>query len=217
MPTFSVNIKTIVVKTAAQWAVDTIVYIDRQILITSDEYYTGVVVPKFKIGDGANTWDNLDFFPDVQLSLNAHTSNFSNPHNVNKAAVGLALANNTSDVNKPVSTAQQTALDLKLAISAFTNAAVTAKTLTGLSVSGTNIVSTDTILQALGKAQNQLNALLGGVNYQGTWNATTNIPAIISSVGTKGYYYVVSVPGATNLNGITDWKLGDWVIFNGAT
>ena len=134
-----------------------------------------------------------------------------------KADVGLGNVDNTSDANKPVSTAQQTQIDLKLAIASFTDAAVTSKILTGLSVSGTNIVSTDSILQALGKAQNQLNALLGGVNYQGTWNATTNIPALVSSVGTKGYYYVVSVPGTTNLNGITDWKLGDWVIFNGAT
>ena len=65
--------------------------------------------------------------------------------------------------------------------------------------------------------QNQINALLGGVNYQGVWNATTNSPTLTSSVGTKGYYYVVSVAGSTNLNGITDWKLDDWAIFNGTS
>jgi hypothetical protein len=97
------------------------------------------------------------------------------------------------------------------------NAAVINKVLTGLSVSGSAIVSTDSILVALGKVQNQINALAGGVSYQGTWNASTNTPALTSSVGTKGYYYVVSVAGSTNLNGITDWKLGDWVIFNGST
>jgi hypothetical protein len=97
------------------------------------------------------------------------------------------------------------------------NAAVINKVLTGLSVSGSAIVSTDSILVALGKVQNQINALAGGVSYQGTWNASTNTPSLTSSVGTKGYYYVVSVAGSTNLNGITDWKLGDWVIFNGST
>jgi hypothetical protein len=56
---------------------------------------------------------------------------------------------------------------------------------------------------------------LGGVVYQGTWNATTNSPALASSVGTQGHYYVVSVAGATDLNGITDWQVGDWAIFNG--
>lgn len=58
-------------------------------------------------------------------------------------------------------------------------------------------------------------SIIGGMNYQGTWNASTNSPALVSSVGTKGFYYVVSTPGATNLNGITDWKLGDWAVFNG--
>jgi hypothetical protein len=56
----------------------------------------------------------------------------------------------------------------------------------------------------------------GGTNYQGTWDAATNNPALTSSVGTKGYYYVVNVDGSTNLNGITDWKVGDWAIYNGS-
>lgn len=97
------------------------------------------------------------------------------------------------------------------------NAAVIAKVLTGLSISGGSITAADTILSAFGKVQNQINALLGGVNYQGVWNATTNSPTLTSSVGTKGYYYVVSVAGSTNLNGITDWKLDDWAIFNGTS
>ena len=57
---------------------------------------------------------------------------------------------------------------------------------------------------------------LGDLNYQGTWNATTNSPTLTSSVGTKGFYYVVSVAGTTSLNGITDWQIGDWAVFNGS-
>ena len=57
---------------------------------------------------------------------------------------------------------------------------------------------------------------LGDLNYQGAWNASTNTPTLTSSVGTKGYYYVVSVAGTTNLNGITDWQVGDWAVFNGS-
>ena len=59
-------------------------------------------------------------------------------------------------------------------------------------------------------------AVLGALSYQGTWNASTNNPTLTSSVGTKGYYYVVSVAGSTNLNGITDWLVGDWAVFNGS-
>jgi hypothetical protein len=58
-------------------------------------------------------------------------------------------------------------------------------------------------------------SIQGGVSYQGAWNATTNTPTLTSSVGTKGYYYVVSVAGSTNLNGITSWNIGDWAIYNG--
>ena len=59
--------------------------------------------------------------------------------------------------------------------------------------------------------------ITGTLSYQGTWNASTNTPALTSSVGTNGYYYVVNVAGSTNLNGITDWQVGDWAIFNGST
>ena len=60
-------------------------------------------------------------------------------------------------------------------------------------------------------------SIQGGVSYQGTWNAATNVPTIVSSVGTQGYYYVVAVAGSTNINGIADWNVGDWIIFNGST
>ena len=57
----------------------------------------------------------------------------------------------------------------------------------------------------------------GGLSYQGSWNASANTPTLTSSVGTNGYYYIVSVAGSTNLNGVTDWQVGDWAIFNGST
>jgi hypothetical protein len=57
----------------------------------------------------------------------------------------------------------------------------------------------------------------GGLSYQGSWNASTNTPTLTSSTGTNGYYYIVSVAGSTNLNGVTDWQVGDWAIFNGST
>ena len=57
----------------------------------------------------------------------------------------------------------------------------------------------------------------GGVVYQGTWTASTNTPTLTSGVGTKGYYYVVSVAGTTNLDGETLWGVGDWAVFNGTT
>jgi hypothetical protein len=58
---------------------------------------------------------------------------------------------------------------------------------------------------------------IGALNYKGTWNASANTPALASSVGTKGDYYVVSVAGSTTLNGISNWGVGDWAAFNGTT
>lgn len=56
------------------------------------------------------------------------------------------------------------------------------------------------------------------VSFQGFWNATTNTPAIpTASVYNKGYYYIVSVSGNTNVDGITDWIATDWIVSNGTT
>ena len=60
-------------------------------------------------------------------------------------------------------------------------------------------------------------SVTGVLSYQGTWNASTNSPTLTSSSGTNGYYYVVATAGSTSLNGITDWQIGDWLIFNGST
>jgi len=63
MPTLNVVTDTIVVQTAAQWAVDATVYINRQILVTSDAYYGSTDFRKFKIADGTQTWANLQDLP----------------------------------------------------------------------------------------------------------------------------------------------------------
>ena len=46
-------------------------------------------------------------------SLISHTGNISNPHSVTKSQVGLGSVDNTSDLDKPVSTAMNNALALK--------------------------------------------------------------------------------------------------------
>lgn len=66
------------------------------------------------------------------------------------------------------------------------------------------------------KTVSSFSAVTGSLNYKGTWDAAANNPTLTSSVGTKGDYYVVSVSGSTNLNGITDWVVSDWCVFNGS-
>lgn len=49
----------------------------------------------------------------VQTNLETHINNKSNPHEVTKDQVGLSEVDNTSDANKPISTATQNALNSK--------------------------------------------------------------------------------------------------------
>ena len=49
----------------------------------------------------------------VNDALTNHKNDISNPHNVTQAQVGLSNVDNTADVNKPISTATQNALNLK--------------------------------------------------------------------------------------------------------
>lgn len=57
-------------------------------------------------------------------ALQSHTGNTSNPHSVTKSQVGLGNVDNTSDANKPVSTATQNAIDAKV-VDAITNGEAT--------------------------------------------------------------------------------------------
>jgi hypothetical protein len=60
-------------------------------------------------------------------------------------------------------------------------------------------------------------SVVGGMVYQGVWNASTNTPNLTSGVGTKGWLYKVSVAGGTSLDGTSLWNVGDSVVFDGTT
>ena len=60
-------------------------------------------------------------------------------------------------------------------------------------------------------------ALVGAMQYQGVWNASTNSPTLVSGVGVKGQYYKVSNAGSTTLDSISQWNIGDMVAYDGTT
>ena len=71
----------------------------------------------------------------------------------------------------------------------------------------------DTTVATTAFVQNVIGTIPAGLVFQGTWNADTNTPTLTSGSGTTGNFYIVSVDGTTNLDGVTDWKVGDWAVF----
>ncbi len=80
-----------------------IITINDEKTVATEESVADVYLTKKDAGETYTTISNF----------NKHATNYSNPHNVTKAQVGLSEVDNTSDANKPVSEAQQAALDLK--------------------------------------------------------------------------------------------------------
>ena len=82
-----------------------ITHSNRTILDAITEAFTTALKTAY---DGAVTWISTN-----GANVLSHIASTSNPHNVTKSQVGLGNVDNTSDVNKPISTDTQTALDTK--------------------------------------------------------------------------------------------------------
>ena len=84
-------------------------------------------------------------------SLTAHKSDTNNPHKVTKSQVGLGNVDNTSDLNKPVSTATQEALDTleqDLTNTISTNVDTINVTISGIQSTISNLQTKDTELES---------------------------------------------------------------------
>lgn len=89
---------------------------DKLITINQASSFTAGVMSasdKTKL-DGLKAQAEIDTsISNVQNNLNAHINNRTNPHRVTKKQIGLDQVDNTSDANKPISNATQTALNGK--------------------------------------------------------------------------------------------------------
>jgi len=123
----------------------------------------------------------------------------------------IALTGDTASTGGPYTYTSGGAISIATTIADTT---VTGKVLTNLPTpTSAAIAASDTILAAMAKLQGQITGIPQGLVYKGTWNASTNTPTLASGTGVTGEFYIVSVAGATNLDGITDWQVGDWAIF----
>ena len=125
------------------------------------------------------------------------------------------LANYTHPTNHPPSIITQDASNRFVtdAEKSAWNAKQSALGYTAENVANKNIANGYAGLDSGGKVPlSQINdALLGSVNYKGTYNASTNTPALPASTN-KGFYYVVSTAGTQQ--GIS-FTPGDWIISDG--
>lgn len=59
-------------------------------------------------------------------------------------------------------------------------------------------------------------SITGAMVYKGTWDASTNTPAIpAAEAANLGWLYVVAVAGSTDIDGNTTWNVGDWLVSDG--
>ena len=250
---------------------------DKNITINNKNLHSNVILNKYDIGlSNVDNTADLDkpISNDVQLVLDQILLNIQNNFlyltlinsnfdalkltkingyqinsdvNLNKSDVGLSNVDNTSDTSKPVSTSQQTALNLKVdktttvngynlssninlnksdvGLSNVDNTSDTSKPVSTPQQTALNLKE-NTSNKNIANGYAGLDATgklftsqmpITGLKYLGVWNANTNTPVITSSVGSSGNYYKVSVNGNTNIDGLNTWNIGDWIIFNGST
>jgi hypothetical protein len=59
----------------------------------------------------------------------------------------------------------------------------------------------------------QIANIPSGLSFEGNWNANTDSPDLSGLSPDNGQFWIVSVAGNTDLDGITDWEVGDWAIY----
>lgn len=152
--------------------------------------------------------DDLDDLQD-QITTNKgtmdnHIANTSNPHQVTKAQVGLGNVDNTSDLDKPISTATQTALDTKATPADITTAVSTHNSSnTAHSNQFTPITS---VIPSTATSSNKLtdqnfvnsSIATNTANFIGTFNSVADLENYSGTVTNNDYAFVVGTDSAGN-------------------
>jgi len=150
---------------------------------------------------------------EVQSKVDGHANLTNNPHFVTKAQVGLGDVDNTSDLNKPISTATQAALNLKTDLTVF-NAHASRHLPSGADPLTTAIASTvsTTTVNAVGTANSfsrsdhthKVNIINSQAYAAGTTTTTSATDVLLDSMtltpGAGSYlvHFISSISGTTN-------------------
>ena len=90
----------------------------------------------------------------------------------------------------------------------------TAKTLTPVTAAvadgGASLATGDQIYDFV---TGQIANIPSGLSFEGSWNASTDSPDLSAATPDNGQFWIVSVAGTTDLDGIDEWAVGDWAIY----
>jgi hypothetical protein len=145
----------------------------------------------------------------THAQLDAHVADTTRHRQINDASTGTADLWSASKITS------------ELGLKADTVHTHTASQVSDFTAATSSVISSQrgaanglASLDGSGKVpMSQLN--LNAMTYLGLWDASTNIPVLVSGVGSPGDLYIVSVAGSTTLDGISTWQNGDWAIFSG--
>ena len=177
---------------------------------------------------------------EVLAAGNTATNNINLTGNI--TLVGVQTISSTLSVSGAVSFASQltvtgaTLLNNTLGVASaatFTGSA----TFNGAVVTNSTLELNSTLLDDLGNSGTSgqilsstfsgirwVDQVAAGLSYQGTWDARTQAeggaagdggnPDLLLATVAAGYYYIVNVAGSVDLDGETDWKIGDWAVYS---
>lgn len=180
---------------------------------TDFRYVTDAEKTKLSNLSGVNTGDQtLADLGGVPTSRTINGKNLTTDINIQPIDIGLGNVDNTADLDKPVSSFQQTALDGKQSLSQK-----------GQPEGYPPLNSSGKIPSQYLPAGGGGDGVAGAVKYMGSWNADTNIcsstdvgingnPLPVADVDNEGWYFIISTAGTTEIDSIDDWKLNDWIV-----
>ena len=99
---------------------------------------------------------------------------------------------------------------------------VTATTLAGKLVGTVDTTTTgvtqpsttdNNLLATTAFVQDLLGDVVSGLQFQDTWDASTDDPDLSTATPNNGDFWIVKIAGTTDLSGITAWAVGDWAIY----
>lgn len=158
--------------------------------------------------DNGTTWD---------LAKPAFTGDVTSP--VGSTALTLATVNSNVGTFGDSSHVAQVTVNAKGLVTAASDVLITPAAIGAVATSALGANNGVATLDNNGKlTTSQIpDALVGALQYQGIWNASTNSPTLADGVGTTGFYYKVGVAGTTTIDGQSNWAVGDLIVFNGTT